>query len=194
MNRKEFIDKLKLYLQGMPESEIQDILSDYEEHFNIGISKGKSEEEIANELGEPKDIAEGYKTNYRNAYNDSPPTISYNTSNDTLRRALIIVLLIAFNVIIVLGPYIAVLGVLIAIYGIGIGLVFAGIGLFFGIPLMPFKFFGHIPNFHLLTTLSFGVGFGALGVLIIILAVILTKFIYRISIKYIKWNIELVNK
>ena len=55
MNRKEFIDKLKLYLQGMPESEIQDILSDYEEHFNIGISKGKSEEEIANELGEPKD-------------------------------------------------------------------------------------------------------------------------------------------
>ncbi len=43
MRRKEYLDRLKTYLQGLPIDEIQDILTDYEEHFDIGISKGKSE-------------------------------------------------------------------------------------------------------------------------------------------------------
>lgn len=47
MNRNDYINKLRISLQGLPNSEIQDILSDYEEHFGIGISKGKSEEEFS---------------------------------------------------------------------------------------------------------------------------------------------------
>lgn len=191
MNKKEFIDKLKIHLQGMPESEIQDILSDYEEHFDIGISKGKSEEEIAKELGDPIDIAESYKTSYKNTNSNDSNIYSYNTSNDGVRKALIIALLVAFNVIIVLGPYMAIFGIILGMYGVAIGFVFGGIGLLIGVPL---SFFNFIPNLHIITTLSFSVGLGALGVLIFILAVFLTKFIYQITVKYIKWNIELVNK
>ena len=60
MNKKEYLAKLRMYLQGLPISELEDIISDYEEHFNIGISKGKSEEEISKELGDPKEVALGY--------------------------------------------------------------------------------------------------------------------------------------
>lgn len=190
MNKKEFIDKLKIHLQGMPESEIQDILSDYEEHFDVGISKGKSEEEIAKELGDPRDIAESYRTSFKNTYNNTSNT-GYNTSNDGVRKALIIALLVAFNVIIVLGPYMAIFGILLGMYGVGIGFVFGGIGLLIGIPL---SFFDFLPNLHIITTLSFSVCLGALGILTFILAVLLTKFIYQITVKYIKWNIDLINK
>ena len=191
MNRKEFIDKLKIYLQGMPESEIQDILSDYEEHFDIGISKGKSEEEIAKELGDPIDIAKSYKSSYQHTNSNDSNIYSYNTSNDGVRKALIIALLVAFNVIIVLGPYMAIFGITLGMYGVAIGFVFGGIGLLIGVPL---SFFNFIPNLHIITTRSFSVGLGALGVLIFILAMLLIKFIYQITVKYIKWNIELVNK
>lgn len=63
MNKKEYLAKLRMYLQGLPISEIEDIISDYEEHFNVGISKGKSEEEIAKELGDPKEVAQSYLNN-----------------------------------------------------------------------------------------------------------------------------------
>lgn len=191
MNRKEFIDKLRINLQGMPAAELQDILSDYEEHFDIGLSKGKTEEEISKELGDPRDIADGYKSSFKSSYNDNSNTASYNPSNDGVRKALIIALLVGFNLIVILGPYMALIGILLGIYGVSIGLIFGGIGLLLGIPL---SFFNFIPNLHIITTLSFSVGLGALGVLGIILAVILTKFIYQITVKYINWNIELVNK
>ena len=54
MNRDEFIGILRNELSGIPKEEIEDILYDYEEHFEIGIHKGKTEEEIAKELGNPK--------------------------------------------------------------------------------------------------------------------------------------------
>ena len=47
----------------MPEKERRDILLDYEEHFNSGLSEGKTEEEIVSELGTPEEVAAefGYK-------------------------------------------------------------------------------------------------------------------------------------
>lgn len=61
MNKQEFLKELKKNLRGFSQEEIDDILYDYEEHFSIGLSSGKTEEEIANDLGDPKDIAQQYK-------------------------------------------------------------------------------------------------------------------------------------
>lgn len=60
MNREEYLKQLKAALKPLPEDELQDILYDYEEHFDIGLSKGKSEEEISAELGDPKEIAKNH--------------------------------------------------------------------------------------------------------------------------------------
>lgn len=191
MNRKEFIDRLRVNLQGLPMSEIQDILSDYEEHFDIGLSKGKSEEEIARELGDTRDIASNYRTSYKSNYNDEIINTNTTNSNDNSRKFLMILLVGFFNLIIVFGPFMAVLGVLMSIYGIGLSFIIGGIALLFG---LPFSFINFIPSPHILTSLSFGIGLGALGFLGIILAVYLTKSIYQLTVKYIKWNIEIINK
>lgn len=60
MNKVTFLRLLRISLRGLPETEIADIVRDYEEHFNIGISKGKMEEEISAELGDPVELAKNY--------------------------------------------------------------------------------------------------------------------------------------
>lgn len=60
MNQNEFLGRLRDELYGLPEEEIHDIIQDYKEHFQVGLSKGKSEAEIARELGNPRTIAKAF--------------------------------------------------------------------------------------------------------------------------------------
>ncbi|WP_105616825.1 DUF1700 domain-containing protein [Vallitalea okinawensis] len=58
MNKKEFLDILKDYLEDhFSQYELNDILRDYEEYFLNGEIEGKSEEEVIKALGSPKAIA-----------------------------------------------------------------------------------------------------------------------------------------
>ncbi|MBU1142714.1 MAG: DUF1700 domain-containing protein [Firmicutes bacterium] len=56
MNKKAFIQELEKGLKKIGVSDSIDIIKDYEIHFDNEFSKGKSEEEIAKELGSIPDI------------------------------------------------------------------------------------------------------------------------------------------
>lgn len=87
MNKNMFMNELAKYLYDLPEWEKDDILLDYEEHFSIGVESGRSEEEIANALGNPKVLAKQIKSNYANVqksnnhYSDNNSNNSNNYSN-----------------------------------------------------------------------------------------------------------------
>lgn len=184
MNKKEYLVQLTKYLQGFPEEELKDIICDYKEHFDIGISKGKSEEDIAKELGNPKDIANNFKTESNNI--EKKETLS----NDRGRKIIVFIFLFLFNLIIVLGPYLGLVGLLLALYGVGMSFVFAGISLLFGFPIAYFSTFKIL---HITTSLSFGIGFIALGVLGLLLSIFLSKKFIKLSVDYVKWNFRLIN-
>jgi uncharacterized membrane protein len=57
MNKQEFIATLQHYLSALPEEERNELLRDYEAHFIYGQQHGKSEDEIARELGDPLALA-----------------------------------------------------------------------------------------------------------------------------------------
>ena len=58
MKKEDFLEILRDYLKkGFSEDELTDILRDYEEYFVDGIIEGKSEIEIIESLGSPKEIA-----------------------------------------------------------------------------------------------------------------------------------------
>lgn len=57
MNRSDFLAQLRRALHGLPEAEIEDILSDYTQHFAEGTAAGRSEEEVAAALGDPGRLA-----------------------------------------------------------------------------------------------------------------------------------------
>lgn len=178
MNRKEYIEKLRFYLEGLPKNEIEDIIYDYEEHFQVGLSRGKTEEEISEELGNPKNIAKMFKTSSK--INDAEK----NPSSKNLFKAIFSAMALGFfNFIIVLGPFVAIIAILIAIYSISLAFIVGGIKILFNnVTIYP------------TTSISFGIGLSSLGILVFIGSVYSTKFIYKITVKYLKWNIDTITK
>ncbi|MCR5153240.1 MAG: DUF4097 family beta strand repeat-containing protein [Lachnospiraceae bacterium] len=51
MSKEEYMTELKTKLEGFDEELVQEITADYEERFKCGLEGGKSEEEVARELG-----------------------------------------------------------------------------------------------------------------------------------------------
>ena len=62
MNETEFLDLLRYYFRNAKAEEVNEILADYESHFEEGKKRGLSEEEIAKELGSPKDIYNSFQS------------------------------------------------------------------------------------------------------------------------------------
>lgn len=60
MTKIEFLQQLYNLLGVLPAEERDDIIADFEEHFSVGTSEGKSEEQICSELGDPKSCAAQY--------------------------------------------------------------------------------------------------------------------------------------
>ena len=64
MNKSEFLEQLSSSLRNMPNSEKEDIISEYETHFISGKQDGISEEKISKKLGNPKTIAKELNISY----------------------------------------------------------------------------------------------------------------------------------
>lgn len=81
MNRYEFIEKLRAALAGKAtQSAINENVRYYEEYLDTEIRKGKKEEEVLRELGEPRLLAKtiieankqtGHGTNAQEVYHDT---------------------------------------------------------------------------------------------------------------------------
>lgn len=189
MNKAQFMEQLRNGLKGIPEEEIEDILYDYKEHFEIGLSKGKTEEEIAKELGNPRNIAKSYKASSTIIVAEKDPS-----PKNLLKAILAATALGFFNLVIVLGPFLLLIGLLIGLYGISIAFIVGGISSFFGTIVAPFFPYKININVHPITSISFGVGLTTLGLLIGIGSFYLTKLLYQGTIKYLKWNIDLIKR
>ena len=57
MNRQAFIDRLRLGLSGMPPQAVNEAVADYENHFAEGLAAGRTEDEVAEALGDPARLA-----------------------------------------------------------------------------------------------------------------------------------------
>ncbi|KKK56410.1 hypothetical protein LCGC14_3064810 [marine sediment metagenome] len=61
MTKEQFLTQLKKSISGLKEVEKKEILYDYEEHFRMGLENKKTEEEIAESLGNPKILGKSFK-------------------------------------------------------------------------------------------------------------------------------------
>ena len=57
MNRKQYFDSLEKNLKSLKREEMDDILQDFREYFEIGIERGRTEQELMASLGSPKILA-----------------------------------------------------------------------------------------------------------------------------------------
>lgn len=191
LNKKEFKAVMKKELSGLPKEEREDILLEYEVHFSEETKKGKSEAAICKELGSPKELAKMYKVNV--LIQEAEDNIS---TNNILRAVLASIGLGLFNLILVLGPFLGLLGLLAGIFAASLGLVFAGLVLFADALFGPFNAsFIQMPYVLAVEPLfsgPLGVGIFAIGILIFILGIVFGRLIYRLSIKYLKFNLKMI--
>ena len=61
MSREAYLASLKRSLSGLPADQVEDILRDYEQHFADAMHRGRSADEVARALGDPRKIALEFK-------------------------------------------------------------------------------------------------------------------------------------
>ncbi|MEJ7541406.1 HAAS signaling domain-containing protein [Staphylococcus intermedius] len=181
MTKTEYLNTLYQYLKGMSESEKQDIVAEYENHFIEGLRDGKTEQEIIGMLGAPKEMARAI--NAESAVNQAEER--QKTSNIT--QALVTVIgLSVLNFVLITGPLMVVLGILLSIVLTGIAFLITPFALLF-------KYYA-LSEAILIEDVFAVIGWFGLGLILIVLFIVIIKWSYVLSVKYLKWNIKLVKR
>ena len=97
MNKKEYLDLLAKELNSMSYGDVKDILDDMEAHFEEGVEAGKTEEQIAEGLGDPVKLAGEFKdgSNFSQVMKKkAAPVIDGNKSADPVGVLLVVLLAI----------------------------------------------------------------------------------------------------
>lgn len=179
MNRADFLSALRRRLVGLPQAEIDDAITDYTAHFADGVAAGRSEEEIAQALGDPLRLARELRAEagFRR-WEQSP------TPGNFVAAIFGFVALVAVDFIFLL-PFLATLAVFTLIAGIvALALCLAGLALF-----MRAGFFGLHSVMRALAGLGL-LGFGVGGTALLI---ILVDWVVRLLGKYARLHYTLLH-
>jgi Predicted membrane protein len=196
MRKNDFMYTLENSLSSFPKEEREDIMYDYEEHFRIGKANGKTEEALILELGDPNTIANQYKSiEPEEIYNTEFPSNEIPSKN-IFSSITIAIMLIFFNLIFILGPFLGLVGVIIGLFASAAGVIVTGLGLALAPilqPLLP-HYISISDNIPLISLLFIGVGTIALGIIFFIGFCYASKFFFKLVYRYAKWNIKLITK
>jgi len=178
MIRIEFMKELEQSLSQLPAAEREDIVADFEEHFEVGLADGKGEDEIAASLGSPSQIAKEMVADYHLG-----TAGQHVTPRNVLKATWAVIGLSFFNLIIVLGPFMALVGVIIAGWAVsGSFIISPLLALIDLIVIDGNSFFNLFSSFALC----------GIGLLIGLLMHRLTKWLSNSFIRYLNYNASLV--
>lgn len=182
MLNNEFMSKLESsLLSKVPKEDRREMLYDYEEHFQVGMTNGKSKDELIAELGDPHVIARDLLSDYRGGRMEKVQSPS-----PSKPRAIIAAISLAlFNLIFIIGPLSGIFGAYIALCGVSFGLSLMPIFIL-GSYFLGYSYENFAVNFFAsLTVLS-------LGLLMGIGMIAIGKVFLRLMRSYIKFNIKIV--
>jgi uncharacterized membrane protein len=193
MNKDEYLEKLTSLLKDMPKEDREDTLLDYEEHFIIGLEKGRTEEEISRALGDPETVAKQIKVEQKIKKAEDKPSVG-----SIFEAALAAAGLGFFNLVFIAGPVLLVGAIIVSLFVAGLAVIFAGI-LTVVSPLFHVLF--PQQNLHLLvgtgilnTLVSFagGIGLIIVGIIWVVLIAYIAKWFYELLIRYLKLNLRII--
>lgn len=179
MGEEQFLRALEQSLKKVPKEEREDMLNDYKEHFAIGKSEGKREEDIARALGEPRKIGKEMQATYHldKAKSDM-------TTGNVLRAVWAGIGIGFFNLVIVLGIFVTLAALVFSGWVVGIAFVAS--------PILAIAdsilFSGPFDWFSMFTS----IGFCGLGIFITIGMFYLIRVSKKGLMRYLKFNASLV--
>lgn len=192
MNKEEYLEKLTKLLKDMPKDDREDILSDYKEHFRIGLENGRTEEELSRALGDPKTVAKQINVEYmiNKAENEQ-------SASNVIEAMLATAGLGLFNMIFVAVPALGIAAIIMVLFVAGLGVIFTGIlGIFSPLINLIFPHAIHLPVsggiLGTLITILGGIGLTVLGTIWVVIMVYMAKWFYTLGIKYLKLNLRII--
>lgn len=155
MNRNQYMEVLERELRGFSELDRREILKDYNNFFEEGMSDGRTEEEVSKDLGDPRELARNLREE-RRAHISQEQEISPREpeARDNLKTLVIVglVLFFGFPVIMAIG------GTIIGLFAGAISIIVTGSVLIFS----------NATNISFMTTFFAGLSLiclGSLGVM-----------------------------
>ncbi|WP_112182267.1 MULTISPECIES: DUF1700 domain-containing protein [Paraliobacillus] len=187
MDKRGFMRELDYHLRDLSISERKDILEDYTDHFKIGEIDGKTEQDVVLELGSPFAIAQSrLATSQHMQMGDEETTTTYERKSPThLTRSFIIgIILFLINLIVVAGPAVALFSIWLSGWAVAISFTLAPVAWIVSLFIQSDR--GDLATFFIVLTLT------SIGVLIGIAMIPITKLFYRLTMKYILWNVRMI--
>lgn len=190
MNKAEYIEEITKLIKKLPQEDREDIISDYEEHFAIGMEKGRSEEEISKALGDPKTVAKQIKAEYTIRKAEDKPSAS-----SLIEAVLAVAGLGLLNLIFVAIPSLVFAAILLVLIVSGLFVIFAGILTIFSPLLQPiFPQYIHLPVndgiFGTLLVVVGGIGLTLMGTIFVVIVAYGANWFYKKVIKFLKSNLN----
>lgn len=195
MNKQQYLEKLSKLLRKLPKEDREDIISDYEEHFAIGLEKGRTEEEISKALGNPKNVAKQITADHMVKIAENKPSVG-----GIIEAILAAMGLGLFNLIFVTVPVLIVAAIILTLFVAGFAMILAGIYWVLS-PLLHLilpqialpQLVGSNESFwNILVILGGGIGLTAGGIILIVAMAYITKWFYELMIKYLKLNLRII--
>jgi len=187
-NEQEYIRILRSRLEGtLPTDELEDIISDYSEHFTMGKENGRTDGELWSSLGSPEDVARELRVMHlvKKAEDDRSCKNIFHAVVATLGLGL-------FNLVFVLVPFILLVVMLLMIFVIGVLFTVFGPAAFVYSILQLAGLSAFAIWLSPVAGLFISTGITTSGLLMIIGDYYLARFFYRVGIRYLKWNIGVI--
>jgi uncharacterized membrane protein len=190
MNKEQFLSQLRRSLSGIPEQEKKEILYDYEEHFRSGLENGQEEEEIARSLGNPRVLGKSYRIE---SLLDKDR--GGNRASNIMRAVFASLSLGFLNVIITVPLFSGLFAGLVSLWAGAISLAVSGVAVIAGVILQPlFPAFLSLGGLSIVSLIFAGIGISALGLLSVIGMWKLSQLFFRMTAKYVQFNVRIIKK
>ena len=176
MNKTEYLNRLSNELGHMPYGDVKDIMQSIEEHFDAGVSEGRSEAEIAESLGDPKELANEFKDG-ANFNQIMKRRKKVDGGRDGTGRIFVVV----FNIFVGVGMWLVLLAAIIAalcILGVDLGIIGVIVASIIMGKITEFI----VPFIFLLLTLI------CVAIFLVILLILGIKYYGKGLKAYIRWN------
>ncbi|MFC3610731.1 HAAS signaling domain-containing protein [Staphylococcus piscifermentans] len=180
LNKITFLNDLESELRWLPRKEQDRIMFHYEDIFYEGERKGRSEVEILESMESPKKIAKEIYAQHAIDNAESAP----NAQNVT-KAVLATVGIGLLTLVIILIPLIFVVIIMLAMLLISLVLLLSPIIMAFANILDGFSHF-------LFSDFLFSIGYLGLGIIFIVLIFKLAEILYKLILKYLRWNLKLI--
>ena len=184
MTRAAFLAQLRAGLSGLPQDEIEELVADYDAHFEEGLDEGRSEDEVAAALGSPRRLARELR-----AEAGLRKWETNRSAGNYAAAVLALIALLALDFVILLPfLFLPLLGIVIAVAVALIAMLIGGIALLTS-TLTAGGLLGNVAIASSMTSIGLiagGIGGGALFILIL-------EFILKLLAKYARLHYRLLD-